>query len=518
MDDVSEKKVSGRHEHPKILFIQKEIVPFGVQYLSALLKQHGYDVKLLFYFDPLSNNSLMVRRSGSSNEDFRRFVLRTIEEYQPDLIAFSTFTMTFRWSVDMAAFIKSHHSIPVIFGGYHASMVPEKAILEPPIDMLGIGECENMMMNLVKAMEAGSDIRKINNLWVKEGDVIYKNPLDPLVTDLDSLPFPDKTICPRGSYDLSYSLMGSRGCPYRCTYCANNYYANMYKNWCKVRFRSIENILGEIEHVIRTYGRIRRLDFADDVIALDNKRLGDLLYAVKERFGMPYSCFLHPNLINEESIRILKDTGCYWLKIGVQCTQEDKRRKYLRRNETNKQIEAIADWAHKYDLNFSFDHIFAFPFETREDLVESVRFYNQTRPTIINYGSLVYLPKTAILDLAKEKGVLSQEDIEGIERGEHESSLTSNVTRIQGASTSDPRMHVFLARVAYLYSLISFRSKEHVERMIAEGFLDRKDPIHPVRNLMAKFIAKAKANHIFIYWAVIRAILLRPFRKAFYIR
>ena len=518
MCEILEKAVSGCRSRSKILFIQKEIVPFGVQYLAALLKKHGYDVKLVFFFDPFSNNNMMLRKAGRLNEEFRRFTLRTIEEYQPDLIAFSTFTMTFRWSVEMAAFIKSHHNIPVIFGGYHASMVPEKAILETPIDMLGIGECENMMLNLVRAMETGADIRNINNLWMKEGDTVYKNPLDPLLTDLDSLPFPDKTICPRGSYDLSYSLMGSRGCPYRCTYCANNYYATMYKNWCKVRFRSIENILAEIEHVTRTYGRIRRLDFADDVLALDNERLGNLLYAVKERYGIPYSCFLNPNLIDEKSIQILKDTGCYWLKIGVQSTQEEKRRKYLRRFETNRQIEAIAAWAHKYDLNFSFDHIFAFPFETKEDLVESVHFYNRTRPTIINYGSLVYLPKTAILDIAKDKGILRQEDIDGIENGEHESSLTSNVARLQGASTSAPEMHVFLARIAYLYSLISFRSKEHVDRMIENGFLDRKDAIHPIRVLIAKFCAKAKANHIFIYWAVIREIAYGLYKKAFYLR
>ncbi len=291
----------------------------------------------------------------------------------------------------------------------------------------------------------------------------------------------------------------------------------MYRNWCKVRFRSIENILAEIAYVIRTYGWIKRLDFADDVLALDNDRLGRLLNAVKERFAIPFSCFLNPNLVNEESIRILKDTGCYWLKMGVQCTQEEKRRKYLRRYETNKQIEEIAGWAHKYDLNFSFDHIFAFPFETREDLVESVRFYNRTRPTIINYGSLVYLPKTGILDIAKEHGVLKQEDIDGIERGEHESSLTSNVSRLQGASTSAPKMHVFLARVAYLYSLISFRSKEHVERLVDSGFLDREKPVHPVRILAAKFIAKAKAKHFFIYWAVIRDVLLSPFKKPYYL-
>lgn len=503
----------------RILFIQKEFVPLGVQYMSALLKKHGYDVKVLTFNDPLANFSFNQKGRARALDIFKQTAVAKIREFSPNIIGFSAFTMNFRWSVDVAEYIKKECNIPIIFGGYHVSMVPEKAIEENAIDMIAIGECDTMILDLMRALEEGGTLIGISNLWIKDGGRVHKNPIAPLVTDLDSLPFPDSSLCPPGHQDgLSYMIMGSRGCPYRCAYCSNNYYISLYKNWSKVRFRSVENIMEELGQAKNRFPGIKQLDFCDDVIGTDNDRIERLFSAVKNQFNLPYIVYLHPNLVNEKTIEILKKTGCNLLKIGVQTPDEQNRKIYLQRNDTNAKIEAIAEWSHKHGLKFSFDHIYAFPFDTRDNLVESVKFYNKTRPCIIRYSKLSYLPNTAIIRVALDKGFLNQHDVDAIERGNHSSASFYNVALLMQGVKPGKDLDVLQNRALYLYTLLSYRSKAHIDKLLHQGFLDKNQPIHPLRMVIAKILATFMAGQSSVYWAVIKGVLLMPFGKPFYFR
>jgi anaerobic magnesium-protoporphyrin IX monomethyl ester cyclase len=503
----------------RILFIQKEFVPLGVQYMSALLKKHGYEVKVLTFNDPLANFSFNEKGRARALESFKQTAVDKIREYSPNIIGFSAFTMNFRWSVDIAEHIKKHCPIPIIFGGYHVSMVPEKAIQETAIDMIAIGECETMILDLMRALEHGGSLTGISNLWVKEGGVVHKNPIAPLITDLNAIPFPDTDLCPPShQYGASYLIMGSRGCPYRCAYCSNNYYISLYKNWSKVRFRSVDNIMAEIGQATHRFPGIKRIDFCDDVIATDNERIEQLFSALQKQFNLSYSVYLHPNLINEKTIEILKKTGCNLLKIGVQTPDQHNRKEYLKRTDTNAKIESIAEWSHRHGLKFSFDHIYAFPFDTRENLIESVKFYNKTRPYLIRYSKLSYLPNTAIIQVALDKGVLHPDEVDVIERGDHVSSSFYNVALLLQKTKPGQDLAVLQNRVLYLYALLSYRSQAHIDKLLNRGFLEKDQPIHPLSMMMAKTLATFRAGQISVYWAVIKGVFLIPFAKPYYFR
>lgn len=500
-----------------ILFIQKENVPLGIETISSMLTQAGHQTRLVYYDDPYSNTSFSFGNSQRLYARFKGFLIDAIHREKPDIVGFSTFTTDYHWALDVAAFVKKHFALPVIFGGCHVTMVPEEVIQQPAVDMICIGEGEYAAVVLLDAIRDHKSFDAVPNLWFKRDGVVVKNPLAPLITDLDALPLPDKEIA-KGVASSSYILMGSRGCPYRCTYCSNNVYARLYRDWGKVRFRSVENILHELDVYLRQHpGQVKRIEIMDDVIAVNNTRLRELCEGIKQRAGLPYSCFLHPNLVNEESIQILKATGCYWLKVGVQSASEDNRRKHLLRPEKNSQIRALAEWCHRYGLDFSFDHIFSLPCDSEQDLIDSVTFYNETRPRIINYIGLVYLPKTRIVDDAVAKGLLSEADVKRINQGQHITAMSSNVARLQGATESDCRMRVLIGRVAYLYSLISFRSQAAVVRLIASGFLKDPAPLSPLKIVAAKFIAKFTANQFHIYLFVIGRLLNAPFRRKFFL-
>lgn len=501
----------------KLLFVQKEIVPIGIETISSMLAQAGHETRLIYYDDPYSNTSFSLGNSQRLYERFKNFLTDAVEREKPDIVGFSTFTTDYHWALDVAAFIKKRFALPVIFGGCHVTMVPEEVIEEPAVDMVCIGEGEHAAVALLDAIRDRKSFDAVPNLWFKHNGVVVRNPLAPLITDLDALPLPDKQIA-RTVAGNSYVLMGSRGCPYRCTYCSNNVYAKLYRDWGKVRFRSVESILHELEVYLRQYpGQVKRIEIMDDVVAVNNTRLRELCEGIKQRTGLPYSCFLHPNLVNEESIQILRATGCYWLKIGVQSASEDNRRKHLLRPEKNSQIRAVAEWCHRHGLDFSFDHIFSLPCDTEQDLIDSVTFYNETRPRIINYIGLVYLPKTRIVDDAVAKGLLTEADVKNINQGQHVTAMASNVARSQGTTENDRRMRVLMGRVAYLYSLISFRSQATVARLIASGFLKDPAPLSPLKIVVAKFIAKFTANQFYIYLSVIGRLLNAPFRRKFFL-
>jgi hypothetical protein len=203
--------------------------------------------------------------------------------------------------------------------------------------------------------------------------------------------------------------------------------------------------------------------------------------------------------------------------VGVQSASESNRKTFLQRPETDAQLRRVAEWCRTHGLYFSFDHIFSLPCDSAEDLVQSVKFYNETRPNIINYGSLVYLPKTEIVDQALAKGMLTQTDVDKINKGEHVTATTSNMMRLQGEGETDVSMRVLIGRVAYLYSLISFRSGAYIDSLIADGFLAEKTPISPYRVILAKLIAKYKAGQFHIYWWVIKNLLMSPFRRKYFI-
>ena len=142
--------------------------------------------------------------------------------------------MTYGWAVDIATRVKQQIDVPVIFGGVHPSAVPEVCLEEPAVDYVCVGEGEEAMVRLCEDLAGGlgagrRPARPIPNLWWRgEDGGIVRGPASGFVQDLDSLPFWDKELwendVPIGT---SYLTMTSRGCPYRCTFCFNNFFAKL---------------------------------------------------------------------------------------------------------------------------------------------------------------------------------------------------------------------------------------------------------------------------------------------------
>ncbi|KKS31535.1 hypothetical protein A2380_00620 [candidate division WWE3 bacterium RIFOXYB1_FULL_43_24] len=484
----------------KFLFVQHENENIGVEYISAALKSVGHSVELAFF--PL----------GSNLQAENQAIIKKIEKYKPDFACFSPFSFQFPWSLAKAKLIKENYpELFILFGGVHVNSVPDVVMEEKAIDGILLGEADKTIIEFAQNHEAG-DITKTRSLWYRKDGGIVKNPTAPLETDLDALPYPDKDLFYNSPLDpikrnMAYTAVGSRGCPFACTYCSNNVYQKLYLGQKRFRHRSPENVIGELEMNLAKY-HYPRVEFADDVLAIDIERLRKLMDLYKEKVNVPFACFFHPRLVNEETVKILKEGGCTWFKLGVQSANENYRKTFLNRHETNEQILKVSELCRKYSLQFSFDHIFNLPAETKEHLIEAVNLYNECRPTIINFWGLMYLPGTDIIQTAIKHGSISEADVPAINTGQHDLSKLNLVPWYDNKNAQ-----INTSAFMLLFVLISLLPKGIIDWLMKIKFYDVKFQIPNIVLVPLKVLSKIKAGQGYLYYSEILGYFIYSYQK-----
>lgn len=339
--------------------------------------------------------------------------LKALQSFNPDYVCFSILTHRYQWCLKFAALVKANiPSAKIVFGGPHASAVPDVVIAEDVVDIVCVGEGEYAMLELVTRYRTN-----IQNLWFKDGKRIVSNSLRPLIKDLDSLPFPKRSLwqdLPESEFNY-YLLTVSRGCPYSCSYCQNNTYHKLYSHENIVRFRSVENVIAELKHAKKQY-KIKWVLPLDDNLTLNPKWFKEFAEQYKKHINVPYCATTHPLTVDAERAELLKMSGCRFVKIGIQSGSEKVRMLLMNRHETNQQLLSAASICKHVKLKFTLDHIFGVD-DSSEALHDSVDLYNTARPTQLNSFQLYFFPCT---DIIVRKN-LSPEDVAKINNGTYQS-------------------------------------------------------------------------------------------------
>lgn len=446
----------------KVTFVQSENESLAVELFSALLKEKGHVTELAY--DNRYFSRTAVNLPGLANLfDMRDRLAEDVASGKPDLVAFSVMTSGYQWAVDMARRIKRAIDVPIVFGGVHVIAVPEIVIEEDCIDAVCVGEGEVPLVSLVDQIRSFPDV-DVPGMWIKRGAKVVTSEPGDMVSDLDSLPFPDKELF----YDKlpwlsrGYIIMTSRGCPYACTFCSNDMLRRLYKGRVQyVRRRSEADVLDEMSAAVSRY-RPDRFNILDDCFTADKDWLARFCEAYIRDIGVPFIAVSHPQLVNDDVARMLAEANCAQILLGVQSASESVRRNVLNRRESNEQIRAAAQACHRNGLRFSVDHIFGIPHEGEAEYRKAFRFYNELRPNAINTYYLVYFPGTTIIDSALEAGILDAEDVDRINRGELDISMNVGI----GAGRKKTDMFY---NYAFLLSLIPLLPRRVID------FLDRRE-------------------------------------------
>jgi anaerobic magnesium-protoporphyrin IX monomethyl ester cyclase len=364
----------------RVVFIQDIIYEyFGVMYLSASIKKEGHFCDVVIEY---------------AEKDW----LAKVVSLKPDIIAFSVLTGSYKWAVERARIIKAQLDVPIVFGGVHIFLNPIPTINEDPIDIVCTGEGEIALLNLCNAVDKGEIDLSIKGLWfkTKDGEII-KNPAQHLVDDLDSIPFADRGIYwkyPAIAHRDTLPMLGSRGCPYTCTYCFIPSAKRLFKDQGNfIRERSGENILAEIEQCLQLSPRKQTVHFVEDHFGNNRNQSLSVLQGLSKLKGgkLTWMGAIRIERFNQEDyVKELSKTNHGMLGIAVECGDEMYRKEILKRDVKNQEIIDAAKLATKYGIRFTTLNMLGLPGETFEQALMTLDLNIQLKPV---YAScFVYQP------------------------------------------------------------------------------------------------------------------------------
>jgi len=381
-------------------------MPLGICYLVAHLKHKGHDVKVFdttFYKcsdiqsdDKLREKSLQVKnpdltKFGLTNKEADVFSIfeKEVKKFKPDIVGISVADPNYEFGLEFLQLVKNKFpKIITIAGGPTATLAPDEVIQQSCVDMLCIGEAEEAFTELCEKIENKEDIRYVKNIWVKEGNLVFKNPTRNL-QDIDTILPPDLSVLdpkhfirPLGGkvYRMG-TVMWTRGCAYHCTYCANSSYINIYnKKGSFYRVKDPRTFVMELKDIKEKYD-LNFLFFVDDIFPLHRpEMLNTFCRLYKKHVNIPFSINLHPLLIKEDQLKKVVDIGCVNICVGLESGSAEIRDKILGRKYSDEQIIKIFHMAKKLKIRSSSFNMIGLPHETREDIFKTIELNRMAGP------------------------------------------------------------------------------------------------------------------------------------------
>jgi len=339
--------------------------------------------------------------------------IELISKLKPKIVGFSVLSPYATVASRLTKLIKKNSpSTLVIWGGIHPTISPESCIEET--DMLCVGEGEEAISELIECLRDEKPYYSIKNLWVKNRDHIIKNPMRPLIQELDSIPFPsygnksyyfiDSNRIRKEDpafFDTSYWIQTSRGCPYVCSYCANSLLRPLFKELGPyTRRRSVDNVIREIKE----NNKAGNIFFVDEMFGSDISWLDKFEIQYKKEIGLPFYAEYNPEAINAIMLTKLSNAGIDTINFGIQTGSDYIRNQIFCRPGKNSEIIQLVKEITSHKIKIKYDLIIDNPYDTEQSLKDTVELLLQLpKPLSFNLYSLQYFPnypltKKAIAD------------------------------------------------------------------------------------------------------------------------
>lgn len=372
--------------------------PLGIAYMAGVLQENNIDVEIL--------------DASAEDMDFKD-VEKELLKRKPDLVALTALTPTIGRALETAQVVKE--TLPdaiVVMGGYHPTFNFIETLEDENVDIVIRGEGEYIMLNLVQALENQSSLHDVKGIVFedKNSKEIVVNPEAPLIQDLDELSFPALNLLPMKKYRLldmdthMTTMITTRGCPMQCSFCSS---AAMHGK--KIRERSVENIVDEIEYLKTNYD-IDTIAFMDDTFTFKKRKVMAICDEIlKRNIEIMWGCTSRVDTLDEKLLKKMKEAGCITIFIGVE-SADQQQLDNMCKNTTIAKIENAFKIAHKLKIRTIASVALGMPGDTKEIMNKTVKFVHKLKPNYAIYSLATPYPGTRFYKEAFEKNLIKIKD------------------------------------------------------------------------------------------------------------
>jgi len=388
-------------------------IHMGLGYLAGTLLAHGYQVEI---WDASVEEGIETLAKKLSRDPFEVVCLSA-----------PTPLIVNAWQ---AATVAKQHGALTILGGPHLTLMPHESMEKPQVDLVVRGEGETTLVEIIQALGEFStfqtpnprpltpDPRLLSNIlglsWRNAEGKIMHNPSRPLVDDLDSIPFPAHQLFKIERYtnlnpltdglDMqarAYTIVTSRGCPYKCTYCSKPVTGNTW------RARSVENVLAEWSWLVKDLGATE-IGVTDDIWNLDKTRAKELCRAlIKAKLNHIPWVTVHGMKVNNtdaELFQLMKQAGCRRVGFGVENGDDWMLQHVIKKGQTVDMARQAMRWAKAAKLETMCFFIFGMPGETEASMEKTIRLALELDPDLAHFMMAAPFPGTEMWETLKKHG------------------------------------------------------------------------------------------------------------------
>ncbi|MFC1696815.1 B12-binding domain-containing radical SAM protein [Nanoarchaeota archaeon] len=442
--------------------VNSNFPPLGLASIAAVVREKGFSVKII--------DSNVFAPAVDLFEKF--FIKNFVEKYEKiRFIGLTAMTPTIKKAYKIAEICKKYYpKSKIVIGGVHATFLSDEVINKECVDIVVFGEGEMTFLDLLK----GKSLSKIDGIIYKKkikGKVIIKtNKPRERILNLDELPMPAYDLLPiksyrpaKGTYKRlpAMSMMTSRGCPGRCTFC-NKTLGN------RLVFKSAKKIFKEIKYLIRNYG-IKQILFYDDTFTVYKKNVMDLCnMIIKTKTDISWTCFARVDFIDFEMLKMMKKAGCHQIMYGVE-NVDQKILNNINKKINPEQVVKAVKWTKKAGIECRLAFMVGNPGDSRKSVERNIKFVNKVNPDLLIVNITTPFPGTAMFQWAKEKDLILTYDWDDY-------TLAKPIMKLEDMSTDDiKRLYKLMYRSFYLRPryiigrLFKIRSFGEI-KMLASGF------------------------------------------------
>ncbi len=362
----------------------------GQLYVAASARAAGHEVRCL---------DLAAPHAARGDRAYAQAVDEA-ERFSPDIIGLTLFTYGAARGYRLARQLRPYAKV-LVAGGPHATIIPEEPVRQG-FDVAIAGEGEHAIVALAAAVDAGGDLGTVPGAVLADG---RRGPVGGMLTgaQLNALPFPhtaydcyDMEQYAPGGHVVSGGLMSSRGCPARCTFCANYVTGRGY------RWRSTEDIVAEIKQLRARYG-VRSVPFWDDAFTARRPRVNaicDAFLETPELQGMTWSVITPGNMVKPFDLERMRAAGCVSVNFGIE-SGDYNILKIIQKGQRPDQVVAAVEAAKVAGMQTVVNFMFGFPEEGVQELQHTLALMERLAPMTDYFntrGVLVPFPGTAVYD------------------------------------------------------------------------------------------------------------------------